>query len=52
MILRRFTSQGATILSSYGGELKKLKRVVGISEEDVPLGELKKMVSLETEDVS
>lgn len=42
--LPRLSMEGATVLSSRGGELKKLKRAVGIDENRVQLGELEEML--------
>ena len=40
----RLGSDGAAILSSYGGVLKNLKRIVGVAEYCVPLGEFNDML--------
>jgi hypothetical protein len=40
----RLSLDGAAVLSSYGMVLKRLKRVVGIAENCVPLGELTGML--------
>lgn len=42
-VLHRLLSDGTKILSSHIGELKKLKRVIGIPEGYVRLGEPKKV---------
>lgn len=42
--LPRISLEGSTILRSHGGELRNLKRVVGIAEKCVYLGEVEDML--------